>query len=806
MAAIIKDWFCELCKLQFDKKVVFDLHQKLVHGIDSIRLVRVKEKRAQLCTENSINTNELTPANLDFTEVPMSSSTIESSNWLCQENSITTNNSTPCERKDKNNMHDMWVPSHEKYATAACTTATIDITEEPMSNAVGSSSLESSSCQTTSTNLDITNFVSSITFDDEKNLDIKVEHKHDPGITSLCHKDTRHAKAPCRSSLENFDQQRQNVEANTPSNNLSRIEKLTRMCVNFDLSNSKANKVECEYCQEVYSTIKGYENHIETCKLYCKYLIKTSKGFRCSICSTVKNSKNRMVFYNHMRIKHADISDESNVVKEVFQNGENAKKDKLEPIESELGKSSLSIMSPKVASNSTPVPSVNSSVSKKYTEDQYLEMVGKRKHGCLIVSKTKVQGVITKRNVSNTVEMIDLDKSDSIPKRGRNGEDITCKLCLRTFCYNFRFYEHLKKDHAIDPLEHEKFREDEKELIIEASTSGVKKSQNFYQNRQNVKTNLPSNNLSRMEKPERMNLSNSHTSKAPFVTSMEYSGQRPNETKNLSRIEVIEKLASMNINFDLSTSLTDLQNLLRENLIKLFKCKEPVTTASQSTGSLLKSKDSESSTVSRRSELDIIEVQPSLSESSSTKSDTSNENQVIDEVVEIGPEDPTGKAYPETFKEIHNLSRNEVIEKLASLKIPFDLRKNLPYLKIRLYNGGLRVNQGLRVNHYSKKKVQGIAMKRNVSNSEETINLDKSDVAKRSRMDEDVTCKLCSQAFWYKSQLYEHLEKEHDIHDAVKYVKSREDKKKHLKKEHNTCDLFTPLRNELLCQLFRVLR
>ena len=56
MATTIKNWFCELCKLQFDKKVVFDLHQKLVHGIDSIRLIRVKEKRAQFCnTENSMN-------------------------------------------------------------------------------------------------------------------------------------------------------------------------------------------------------------------------------------------------------------------------------------------------------------------------------------------------------------------------------------------------------------------------------------------------------------------------------------------------------------------------------------------------------------------------------------------------------------------------------------------------------------------------------------------------------------------------------------------------------------------------------
>ena len=56
----MRDWFCKLCQLQFDKKVVFDLHQKLVHGIDSIKLIRVKEKKAQLCMENSITTNKST--------------------------------------------------------------------------------------------------------------------------------------------------------------------------------------------------------------------------------------------------------------------------------------------------------------------------------------------------------------------------------------------------------------------------------------------------------------------------------------------------------------------------------------------------------------------------------------------------------------------------------------------------------------------------------------------------------------------------------------------------------------------------
>ena len=30
-----KDFFCVLCHLQFDKKIVFDIHQTIVHGKDS---------------------------------------------------------------------------------------------------------------------------------------------------------------------------------------------------------------------------------------------------------------------------------------------------------------------------------------------------------------------------------------------------------------------------------------------------------------------------------------------------------------------------------------------------------------------------------------------------------------------------------------------------------------------------------------------------------------------------------------------------------------------------------------------------
>ena len=29
---ILRDWYCEKCSLQFDKKYVYDLHLTLVHG------------------------------------------------------------------------------------------------------------------------------------------------------------------------------------------------------------------------------------------------------------------------------------------------------------------------------------------------------------------------------------------------------------------------------------------------------------------------------------------------------------------------------------------------------------------------------------------------------------------------------------------------------------------------------------------------------------------------------------------------------------------------------------------------------
>ena len=44
----MKDFFCEKCTLQFDKKYVFDLHLSLVHGEE----IKVKSE-PKICEENS---------------------------------------------------------------------------------------------------------------------------------------------------------------------------------------------------------------------------------------------------------------------------------------------------------------------------------------------------------------------------------------------------------------------------------------------------------------------------------------------------------------------------------------------------------------------------------------------------------------------------------------------------------------------------------------------------------------------------------------------------------------------------------
>ena len=45
---ILRDLFCELCKLQFDKKVVYDMHQSVVHG----KSLKIKEEQSDYADKN----------------------------------------------------------------------------------------------------------------------------------------------------------------------------------------------------------------------------------------------------------------------------------------------------------------------------------------------------------------------------------------------------------------------------------------------------------------------------------------------------------------------------------------------------------------------------------------------------------------------------------------------------------------------------------------------------------------------------------------------------------------------------------
>ena len=68
----------------------------------------------------------------------------------------------------------------------------------------------------------------------------------------------------------------------------------------------------CHYCQEMIKN-SSYKFHTVMCKAYNKYLVKIPDGYRqyeCSICSS--KSKDMVMFFNHMRNKHAEISKGTN--------------------------------------------------------------------------------------------------------------------------------------------------------------------------------------------------------------------------------------------------------------------------------------------------------------------------------------------------------------------------------------------------------------------------------------------------------------------------------------------------------------
>ena len=58
MASIVnKDFFCERCKLQFDKKIVYDIHLKIIHKEDTIKSELVDTKN-DISIETSVDNIE----------------------------------------------------------------------------------------------------------------------------------------------------------------------------------------------------------------------------------------------------------------------------------------------------------------------------------------------------------------------------------------------------------------------------------------------------------------------------------------------------------------------------------------------------------------------------------------------------------------------------------------------------------------------------------------------------------------------------------------------------------------------------
>jgi len=81
----LKDFFCEICSLQFDKKAVYDIHMSFVHKIG----IKVKEESKDLGQDNNSENNQ-NSYNLNYPikkdlETPISCS-------ICQANFSTKGN------------------------------------------------------------------------------------------------------------------------------------------------------------------------------------------------------------------------------------------------------------------------------------------------------------------------------------------------------------------------------------------------------------------------------------------------------------------------------------------------------------------------------------------------------------------------------------------------------------------------------------------------------------------------------------------------------------------------------------------
>ena len=81
--------------------------------------------------------------------------------------------------------------------------------------------------------------------------------------------------------------------------------------INCDKNLLKAStsnlKKQCEFCQEVFAN-NSLNRHIGPCRLYSKFMKRTSLGYQCLVCLKEKSRRHRM-FY-HIQTSHRNLKDQ----------------------------------------------------------------------------------------------------------------------------------------------------------------------------------------------------------------------------------------------------------------------------------------------------------------------------------------------------------------------------------------------------------------------------------------------------------------------------------------------------------------
>ena len=72
---------------------------------------------------------------------------------------------------------------------------------------------------------------------------------------------------------------------------------------------SEDGKKLCDVCQEIFpvSSDSNFERHVQSCRLYFRFMNATPGGFQCQLCPCKTKKKNLM--YAHFRSKHQNVKD-----------------------------------------------------------------------------------------------------------------------------------------------------------------------------------------------------------------------------------------------------------------------------------------------------------------------------------------------------------------------------------------------------------------------------------------------------------------------------------------------------------------